>query len=172
VIGECRIDMAFVGRDHIAGIEIKSSRDKTDRLAKQVEAYRVHLPEVWLVAAEKWGELEGVPWSVGRLTYTRDGALIPGAFSPHGRFPHPARIDRAITVPMLDLLWRAEIGAVARRYRIETVRRDTIPDLKQRLARALTGDEIVSGVCAQLRSRSAFPASPVSDPPISVEAPL
>ena len=168
VTGSCRIDMAFIQSDHIAGVEIKSSRDRLARLPVQSNTYLGFLPEVWLVMAPKWAEVDkpGLSWNIGRAI-CEAGSVAEGAPSRFGRIETPARRNPALTVPMLGLLWRAELGAVAARFGIRTTARDTIADITALLARALTGDQIVSGVCEQLRARDAFPKTPRSDPPIT-----
>lgn len=160
VCRECRIDMAFISANHLAGIEIKSSKDKLDRLEKQLFTFTRYLPEVWLAIEPKWGE--DAPYGSPRLTVD----LATNKIEVWGQWYKP---DRSITAQMLHLLWRDELAAIAGRKRIDQSKRATIGFLLPLLARKLTGDEIVEEVCRELRGRAAFAAE--SDPPIWDEAP-
>lgn len=165
VTGNCRIDMAFIQRDHIAGVEIKSSRDVLDRLETQLRAYHEYLPEVWLCSAPKW-EAHKVGYPTGRVIY-ETGALRSTIAGGNGyAFPQPATVNHIKTVPMLHLLWRSELLNMCARYRVSASAKDTMRRLVIELARKLTGDEIVTGVCRELRARAAFPERPASDAPI------
>lgn len=159
VVSQCRIDMAFIAPAHLIGIEIKSSRDVMDRVKRQLEAFTHHLPEVWFAMAPKWDKVSVYP--AGRLTVTEPGGVIP---CPYGS----PRIDPCCTVPMLALLWRAELVTIAARHDLPHSKRSRIRDLSAAIARGLTGDEIVTEVCRELRGRSAFWKS---DDPIRVTAP-
>lgn len=166
VVGRCRIDMAFIGADHLAGVEIKSGRDVIDRLDPQLAAYRAALPEVWVCAAQRW-DGHSVPYGVGRLWIGAGGA-VSSRHPQHG-FPISATPERSITVPMLGLLWQSELFSLAIRHGLPVARRTPIHPLIEAIARRLTGDEIVAGVCSQLRARDAFPKNPPSDPPVRID---
>lgn len=165
VVGVRRIDMAFIGPSHLAGVEIKSGRDRLDRLDPQLEAFRSALPEVWVFAAERWND-HSLPYGIGRLWIGANGA-VSSRHPTHG-FPQVADADRSVTVAMLGLLWQSELFSLAVRSGLPVTRRTPIKPLIDIIARALTGDEIVAGVCAQLRARDAFPKRPASDPPIAI----
>lgn len=146
VVGACRIDMAFVCRDHLVGVEIKGPRDTLERVDKQIETFTAGLPEVWLAIDEKWRGQGKVPWTCGRLWCA--GGKVAGV---DGLW-RPVRLE--VTVPLLNLLWRDELHAVAVRRGLSAPKsRDPIGKLTPLLARKLTGDEIVTEVCRQLRAR-------------------
>lgn len=170
-VGGCRIDIAFVQPDHIAGVEIKSAKDTLARLPEQIRQYTRELPEVWIAVAPKFAtpaHEDGLPWGVGRLVLEPEG-VAEGFPCGARRFPHPAKPDEMITAPMLHLLWREEAASLAKRHGIAFPPRLPLYKLVKILARRLTGDQIVSGVCRALRAR---PVRWTADPPIADEAAL
>lgn len=164
-VGGCRIDIAFVQPDHIAGIEIKSAKDTLERLPEQVRQYMRELPEVWVALAPKFvtaAHDDSLPWSVGRIVVD-EGRI--GEAIPCGQYQrrHDANPDVMLTAPMLHLLWRDEALWLAKWHDIAVPPRLPLHKLVKVLARRLTGDEIVSGVCRSLRAR---PIRWAADPPI------
>ena len=165
-VGGCRIDIAFVQPDHIAGVEIKSAKDTLARLPEQIRQYTRELPEVWIAVAPKFAmpaHEDGLPWGVGRLVLEPDG-IAEGFPCGASRHPHPAKADEMITAPMLHLLWRQEAAGLAAHHGITVPPRLPLYKLVKILARRLTGDQIVSGVCRALRAR---PIRWTADPPIA-----
>src|SRR6202521_3627751 len=73
-LSERRIDMVFVGVKDIAGVEIKSSRDRLDRLEVPIEEYRRWLPEIWVAVAIKWQHHDALGFSRRNLIWVDDGA--------------------------------------------------------------------------------------------------
>lgn len=158
-----RLDMAFIGTDYLIGVEIKSSRDKLDRLNDQLDCFSRCIPLTILAVAPKWRP------SVNMRRNVDVFEVEPGADVPvrgHSYY----RPDRSITTPLLKLLWAQELRNICQRKMILYGKKTapmhaTIPAL----ARALTGDEIVREACRELRARDAFPkdtAHPPSDAPI------
>ncbi|WP_421724765.1 hypothetical protein [Bauldia sp.] len=155
VVAEKRIDMAFVGRHELNGVEIKSSKDRLGRLDEQMAVFRRHIPMVWLAVAPKWAEQTAI---MDRLVCTADEIVTgPGGFVSENWRVYPA---------MLDLLWADEARALASRHRVSYGPRTPCYKLLPELARLLTGDEIVEGVCRELRARDAFWKA---DPPICLD---
>lgn len=157
-VGGCRIDLAFVAPSHLFGVEIKSSRDTLDRLDRQIKHFTEHLPEVWLAIAERWTESvksvgdHPVDFDVGRILVINSKVYEKLPSGPYS-YPHPARADRALTTPTLHLLWRSELFALAKEHGLRPSSRATVRALLESLARALTGDQIIVGVCKHLRAR-------------------
>lgn len=166
VVGECRIDMAFITRDALYGIEIKSSRDTLDRLRDQLRVFRASLPCIYLAVAPKWRSESGIIFGGVERIYCDVSGETPEISS----YATPLRdVNRKITVQMLDLLWAAEARAIAMRNRLDVTKTTPLYKIVPILARALTGNEIVREVCRELRARDAFPKAkdhPPSDPPI------
>ena len=168
VVGHaCRIDVAFISPAHLAGIEIKSSKDTLDRLETQLRVFTGHIPEVWLAFAPKWLSkisAAGVPWNVGQLLF--NGGCVDEEI-PHGgighRYRRPARPDECLTIQLLDILWRDELHAVANTHDLKPRAKAPIAEVRKLLVRKLTGEQIIAGVCTELRGRD---AKWVADPPI------
>lgn len=173
VIAEKRIDMAFIGTDHIAGVEIKGPKDRLDRLGDQWGCFTAHIPEVWLAIAPKWIDPLRKNHFAGAWSYGNKIVVDLDTEHPvRAMWGERGAVDRTITAPLLRLLWRSEALAVAVRYRdrVSVSPRTPLRSIVPELARKLTGDEIVRQVCHELRGRDAFPASPASDPPIRGES--
>ncbi len=172
VVGEKRIDLAFIGKDQIAGVEIKGPKDKLDRLAGQIATFSRVLPEFWLAYHPKWYDhIEAMP--TRDLPYGTGRVAVDPNDDSHMRLHvvwGQTGQDRAKTVPLLELLWRGELMAVAARTRVNLSKRDPIGKIIPELARHLTGNQIVREVCRELRNRDAFPAFPESDPPMGDKA--
>lgn len=164
VVNECRIDMAFIQKDHIAGLELKSSRDVLDRLENQVKTFSAVLPELWVGIAPKWCD------EVSAHTRYQTGLVCFDVENGETRSACPyrnhAEVDRTITVPLIDLLWRDETASIAHRMCVPIKKREAMCRIVPLLVRKLTGDEIVREVCRELRGRNAFPERPKSDAPI------
>ncbi len=157
-LSDRRIDIAFVGIKDIVGVEIKSSRDRLDRLEDQVEEYRRWLPEVWIAVARRWQGHEMLPSSGRNLIVIDDcdeGFPDISETRP-GRRPYR---DELVCSRMLGLLWREEAARIAQRTGVipgTSPTRDPRNKILPLLARLLTGNEIMREVCAELRQRPAF----------------
>jgi hypothetical protein len=157
VVEDCRVDVAFIQTDHIAAVEIKSSKDTLKRLDKQMRKFTTHIPEVWIAFAPIWhSAVELDDWH-NTICTTRERVD-----DDHSHIW--CYVDRVMTSPMLTLLWRDELAAIASRKRLSYSRRSRMQDLAIMISRKLTGDEIVTEVCRELRGRDAFATG--SDEPI------
>jgi len=156
-VGGCRIDLAFVTETNIAGVEIKSSRDTLKRLDRQIEHYTAGLPEVWLAFAPKWlphiRDHNRLPWSVGKVMVDHTVLLEEIPWQEWSKHAYPAKRDMVFTSPLLYLLLKTELLKLATHRGVSHKSKITCTQLIERLARSLTGDEIVTGVCALLRQR-------------------
>lgn len=176
VVGQCRIDMAFICPTDLIGVEIKSSVDTLDRIENQYRTFWTHLPEVWIALAPKWDERRTKLVAKGQsyhhfrneFTVTPDRVEVPKWMDKGYR-------DELCTSRMLELLWADEARAIAQRKQVwpgaigaKVPRTKTLP----MLARLLTGNEIVSEVCRELRARHQGRMGVAfwrADPPIFVE---
>ncbi|WP_353744953.1 sce7726 family protein [Methylobacterium sp.] len=162
-VGSCRLDIAFVLPAHMIGVEIKSERDTLTRLAGQIRDYAREIPELWVAVAPRWlTGLNELPWRVGRVV-VENGAVSETLHSERFSRTHEAKADEMLTAPMLHLLWRAEAHALARAHQIKLPARMPLHTAVKVLARQLTGDQIVAGVCGALRAR---PTTFAADPPV------
>lgn len=154
-LGERRIDMVFVGRDDIIGVEIKGPRDSLsdDRLSNQLREFNFYLPEVWLAVAPRWRKHADVRRQRNLLLSTEDGIVI-AKDKGDGRF-RPER-DEFFCSRLIELLWVDEAARIAQRTDVipgVTLTREPTWKVKRLLARMLSGHEIVKQVCIELRAR-------------------
>lgn len=148
-IGQCRVDLAAVTENRIVFVEIKSRKDKLDRLKEQVRRFTpcCHALAV-CYASERWN------WSAisaaggyGFDHWPEDKAS--GWTIDHWRPNKPPS-----TNALLELLWQAELEAEAFRAGIASRKRIPRDGLKRALWENLTGLQVVAAVCRQLRQRS------------------
>jgi len=156
-LSEWRIDMVFVGVKDIAGVEIKSSRDRLDRLDVQIEEYRRWLPEIWVAVAPKWQDHDALHSRRNLIVIDdrREGATDVIEYRP-GRRPYR---DELVCSRMLGLLWCEEAARIAQRTGVIPGTKPTKAPrhmILPMLARLLTGNEIMREVCTELRQRPAF----------------
>lgn len=154
-LGERRIDMVFVGRDDIVGVEIKGPRDSLSdgRLAGQLREFNFYLPEVWLAVAPRWRKHADLRGRRNVLLPTEDGIAIAGD-KADGKF-RPER-DEFFCSRLIELLWVDEAARIAQRTDVipgVTLTREPTWKVKRLLARMLSGHEIVKQVCIELRAR-------------------
>lgn len=171
--GPTRIDVLAVTPDRIAAVEIKSSKDKLDRLPAQLSAMCgcAHHPIValhrkffeiketpnagtWINAPEEAGH--GVIWGfdLPQLTsaeqYLRHE--LQGRWRKWMACPPPGAIE---------MLWREELRAiVASRDLSSRTSKLAIPELIDLLCWNLTGADVTREVCAALRARRCPEADP------------
>lgn len=168
-----RIDVLAVSRAEIIAVEIKSERDKLDRLDRQVEAMKGCAHHVIAALHEKfYVEHRTNPW---RSEYERDGehyCLVPPdnrivrgyscwRFPEHAKDPwHNPELVPTIPLPptALDMLWRDELLEMCRRYSVQVPKRPTMMQMIPALRWGLTGRDITLGVCAALRARKCIEA--------------
>jgi hypothetical protein len=149
--GQVRVDLATVN-GHLHGYEIKSDRDRLDRLPSQVRVYgRVmdratvvsgpkHLEEVVQLVPQWWGVLTAVPGG--------DRVSIEPIRSSS---PNPAVAPRALA----ELLWRDEaLALLESRQAAQGVRTKPRPAVWDRLCEAFDVCEIAAAVREQLRTRA------------------
>lgn len=167
-----RIDVLCVDTAEIIAVEVKSAKDKLDRLPAQIKAMRgaahhviAALHEKFLVPP-KWPHIEGTVVSPDEAK----GATVwafPEAGSEAGRtygcaawgMPRLA-IDAALPQDALRILWRDELYALCGQLRIAVGRRATMPEMSRLLRWHCTGAELTRGICAALRARRCVEADP------------
>jgi hypothetical protein len=154
-LGDRRIDMVFVGKDDIIGVEIKGPKDSLSdgRLSGQLREFNFYLPEVWLAVALRWQKHRDVKRRRNLLFPTENGIKIAKDKSD-GKF-RPER-DEFFCSRLLELLWVDEAARIAQRTDVipgVTLTREPVWKVKRLLARMLSGHEIVKQVCTELRAR-------------------
>lgn len=147
-----RIDVLAVSRAEIIAVEIKSERDKLDRLPDQVKAMKGCAHHVVAAVHEKFG-LAAVKEATG--------------WRAHHWF-YPAEIEfwteprTAITLPLpsgaIDMLWREELLAMCGQFGVCVPKRPTMGQMIPALRWQLTGRDLTLGICAALRARNCIEA--------------
>lgn len=182
--GTSRADVVAVQPDRIWIAEIKSERDKLDRLRGQVADFAPACHGLIVVAHEKWTKSPGVETlkrgATRHLPSPLDVALT-GTRGRCGVWVYPeTRHDsgyRSWLPPhnaqtpwfhrMLMLLWADELRAVASDHCISCGPRTPAYKLAPEISRLLPGRDIERAVCQQLRSRRFAEA----DPPVLPDKP-
>jgi hypothetical protein len=154
-LGDRRIDMVFVCRDDIVGVEIKGPKDSLSdgRLGEQLREFNFYLPEVWLAVAPRWLKHTDVKRRRNLLLPTESGIEVVKD-KGDGKF-RPER-DEYFCSRMIELLWVEEAARIAQRTDVipgVTLTREPVWKVKRMLARMLSGHEIVKQVCLELRAR-------------------
>lgn len=164
-----RIDVLAVGVDRIAAVEIKSAKDKLDRLPGQIKAMRLVAHSVFAALHEKFlrdspigclppDEASGAAiWAYPRIE--RKGHVECGAaWLPEHRWQKP---KRCLPTDALGILWREELHGICGSLGVKRVssmaREQAIDEIKWRM----TGEQITRTVCNYLRLRNCVEADPV-----------
>jgi hypothetical protein len=154
-LGERRIDMVFICKDDIVGVEIKGPRDSLSdgRLSGQLREFNFYLPEVWLAVAPRWQKHRDVRRRRNLLLASEDGIAIA---KDKGDGSFKAERDEFFCSRLIELLWVDEAARIAQRTDVipgVTLTREPTWKVKRLLARMLSGHEIVKQVCIELRAR-------------------
>lgn len=182
-MGSRRTDVMAVDVDEITTVEIKSKKDKLDRLADQIPAMRgtahhvvVAYHECFLVERETnvhraMYEREGryymktrpdaVPYSVYGWCYPESDTC--SGFDPHNWSLPAKSLNVALPDSALHMLWRDELYDMCRTLAVGVPKRATMPIMFRALRWHATGRDITRGICAALRRREFAEA----DPPIT-----
>lgn len=149
-----RIDVLAVDRAEIIAVEIKSERDKLDRLKDQVRAMAGCAHHVIGAVHEKFGLREvrdAMGWGHQAWFWPADTAYWSD--------PRPA-VSRPLPAGALDMLWRAELLEMCGHYSVCVPKRPTMGHMIPALRWGLTGRDLTLGICAALRSRECIEADP------------
>lgn len=190
--GPNRIDVIAVSKAEIIAVEIKSAKDKLDRLPKQIASMRLMAHHTIVALHEKFlVEAKTNQWSAH---YERDGTyylmalpeqcagvtawvfperrrvpvdVVSGGYDQmaHWKPPRP-RFDTALPTEAIDMLWADELRELCVLLRVPVHRRSTRDECMRALRWLATGREITEGVCRALRRRNC----PEADAPVMEEA--
>lgn len=173
--GPNRIDVLAVTEDRIAALEVKSQKDKIDRLPAQILSMRRCAHHTIAALHAKFFEVHqhnGATWAVPDWEATR-GAVVWG-FGFEGATFHPDcpaarrelrdKWDKPLLCPprgAIDMLWRDELREIVSRLRLRTsTSRLNMDELRDAITWNLTGAEVTREVCAALRERKCPEADP------------
>lgn len=185
--GPNRIDVLAVSPAEIIAVEIKSAKDKLDRLPKQIESMKgcahhviAALHEKFLVEKEtgphaahfeRDGKFylktlpDGMSHYSSRLSYWVFPELrraLPSAshdFLERWQMP-PQQFEAALPAGAINLLWRDELAWLCGSLGIAAGRRSTMPEMVAALRWHCNGRELTKGICAALRRRGCVEADP------------
>lgn len=181
--GSNRIDVLAVSRAEIIAVEIKSAKDKLDRLKDQMAAMRgvahysfAAIHERFLVekVTNKWaahyerdgvfyrGELpDGLRHGRAWLYPKRDRTMMVDGYDCDATWRSPnLDLDRALPSGALDMLWRDELFELCGSLRVLCGKRATMTDMTRALRWLCNGKELTQGICAALRARRCVEADP------------
>lgn len=190
--GSNRIDVLAVTELSIAAFEIKSKKDKLDRLPDQYRAMTAVAHVAFAAIHEKFlVEREVNAWSAwrtdenGRHWFQTVPPILEKDFrgrrslwvwprrqrSPEGRYPDdfcrwdmgPVRNGTALPHGALGMLWADELRAMCADLRIGVGPRATMSDCVTQIRWLASGEEVTRGICKALRRRDCVEA----DPPVT-----
>ncbi|MBX4889794.1 NERD domain-containing protein [Rhizobium bangladeshense] len=180
--GPNRMDLIAVDRAEIIAVEIKSAKDKLDRLEAQVKAMRGCAHHVVAAIHEKFmvervtndmaahyqrgGEFyrrdipEDIRWGQATVwvfpeIWRSMASKQEGGydFDATWRFPEKI-IQTPAPAGAIDLLWRDELYELCGQLRVSATRRSTMPEMVSSLRWHCNGKELTLGICRALRARA------------------
>ena len=174
--GSRRIDVACVTPDKIYGVELKSEKDKLDRLQIQWDAFTACCHHVVVAAHRKFFVEHRSRWqgSDSEPMLRLDHPLSKSWAFRIALWCHPtpeffldsqyeklwsidmrrvAHLPEPRAAAMLDMLWRDELFHECARHGVSVARRATRSEMIREMAWHMTGKEVCHAVCRQLRAR-------------------
>lgn len=175
--GSNRIDVLAVDRAEIIAVEVKSVKDKLDRLPDQIKAMRgvahhvvsaihekhlVKQPDEWTRA-----DVVGIPERVskGSTEWIYPEVARPGHWGWRWQDLRPAPMT-ALPATAIEMLWHEELLALCERLCLAMPKRATRGHMITGLRWGATGAQITKGICDALRARRCTEA----DQPIEAAA--
>ncbi|WP_421565233.1 NERD domain-containing protein [Ochrobactrum sp. EDr1-4] len=188
-LGGTRIDVLAVDRAEIIAFEIKSAKDKLDRLRDQMDGMKGVAQHAIAVLHEKflsqeyvtnrWAahfESEGtyyqmdLPGEYRHMHRTwiypqRNRAMHEDGHDSHARWPDLASsLQKPLPDSALWMLHHAELLALCRNLNIQSGKRPTCEGMITALRWNASGRDITRGLCAALRARHCIEAdAPILD---------
>lgn len=184
-LGGTRIDVLAVDRAEIIAVEIKSSKDKLDRLRDQMQGMNGVAHHSIAVLHEKFlseeystnssaahHERNGAYYMMGLpgdfrhmrgiwIYPQRSRSLLPNGRDGYARWPE---ISLALQEPLpakaLWMLWKDELLDLCRGLSIQAGKRPSCASLINALRWNATGRDLTLGICRALRSRECIEADP------------
>lgn len=180
--GSNRLDLIAVGAAEIIAVEVKSQKDKLDRLPKQIEAMRSVAHHTIVAMHDKFlVEKKTNEWMAhyhrGDEFFRRDapdeadGASMVwvypeikrarGGYDEFCPWRAPSEMVQ-VTLPYnaLWMLWREELYELCGALRVSVPRRATMQLMVNSLRWYAPGGALTKGVCAALRARGCLEADP------------
>lgn len=163
-----RIDVLAVTEDQIAAVEIKSAKDKLDRLPDQIKAMNSVAHHSFAAIHEKF--LHQIrdkfypPEEAGRAvvwvypTKARPGHVQCG-LAWKERDPW-SKSFATLPPRAIGMLWREELHQICRVLGVPRCSKMTMPEAIDAIRWRLTGEQITRTICATLRARECVEADP------------
>lgn len=158
-----RADLGIIFPDSIVLIEIKSERDKLDRLEKQMTAMSQRSHHWFAVCHERWfkpdcDDLIGqdwMKWSHREHVWRWPGPRRFNRYTPQNWTPNPYFL--------IDMLWADELRTAFNLCGLSAPpKQNPMWQNSRDLGHAATGAQITKAVCAALRGRVFAEADPVT----------
>lgn len=189
--GPNRIDVLAVSPAEIISVEVKSERDKLDRLPAQIASMLtmshhviVALHEKHLVEREeptnKWAahyERDGI-YRIKEIPQEASGAIpwvyperwrammnVHQGFDRLANWRHPDQVTQRANIDSIDMLRVGEMRVFCEIMGIPAGKRATLTSILPLIKWTCTGEQITKGVCAVLRAREC----PEADAPLPIQ---
>ena len=185
-LGGTRIDVMAVDRAEIIAVEIKSAKDKLDRLRDQMDGMKGVAHQAIAVLHEKFLS-EEYRTNPGAAHHERDGEYfmmdLPGEYrhmrnawiypqrrrcmQPSGRDSNERwrdlnhHLQEPLPAKAIWMLWSAELLELCNNLKIPTGKRPTCEAMIHALRWNATGRDITRGICTALRRRECIEADPI-----------
>lgn len=171
--GPNRIDVLAVSPVEIIAVEIKSKKDKLDRLPAQIASMRACSHHVFAALHEKHlrplGQVEhgygvtppeeargAIVWVFPRLD--RQGHVeCRSEWVERDRWAKP---KASLPPGAIHLLWREELQAICADLGVRAVSRLTMEEAVDAIRWRLTGEQLARTICSSLRQRTCVEADP------------
>lgn len=185
--GSNRIDVMAVDRAEIISVEIKSKKDKLDRLNDQVKAmwgashhviaalHRKFMPPVddlsmpWPAGLPEYHDMDGgYGWRKTLIWWHPSAQDMAEANHRAFEWAVPDlrnSLQKPLPPAALGLLWAEELGELCRATGVSVPARANMGQMAAALRWGATGAQITKGICAALRARQCIEA----DPPIRAD---
>lgn len=192
VFGPNRIDVLAVDSAEIISVEIKSAKDKLDRLPAQIASMRSMSHHVIAAIHEKflvqhrsslWGahcEIDG-EYYCGRAPEEAENATVwvfperkraiteePKTWDLLAKWHEPKLALQRANIASIDMLWAEEMRVLCTMVGVPANSRSTREGMMSLLKWHCTGEQITRGVCALLRHRECIEG----DPPDAASLPI
>lgn len=171
-----RIDVLAVGEDWMVAVEIKSKKDKLDRLPAQIEAMRKVTPSVYSAIHEKFlkqgARYQQAPdearYSIAWAYPKADrGKYYRCLGEWHEGHDWPNR-PNCLPSAALGMLWARELQEECAAIGAKGVSRMNMAKATDYLRWNLTGEQLTRMICRVLRARVCVEAdAPITPPPIA-----
>lgn len=166
-----RIDVLAVGVDRIAAVEIKSEKDKLDRLPDQIKAMKRVTRSVFAALHEKFlddshGDAMTPDAARGAVVWIYPKKHRPGHVECREDWrerSHWTKPTFCLPSESIWMLWREEMHAILRPLGLKGLSKFDMDESVDRIRWNMTGAEVTRAICATLRTRKCVEA----DPPIA-----